>query len=62
MLLSQHAQVVDLADGVLTLGFSGPGPRENFGTGGSAVAAPASAWAYQSDTACAAVKKAVTRS
>ena len=36
MLLSQHAQVVDLADGVLTLGFSGPGPRENFGTGGSA--------------------------
>ena len=36
MLLSQYAQVVDLADGVLTLGFSGPGPRENFGTGGSA--------------------------
>lgn len=36
MLLSQHAQVVDLVDGVLTLGFSGPGPRENFGTGGSA--------------------------
>ncbi|MFT3887959.1 MAG: DNA polymerase III subunit gamma and tau [Arachnia sp.] len=35
MLLAQHAQVVDLADGVLTLGFSGPGPRENFGTGGS---------------------------
>ncbi|MBK7822529.1 MAG: DNA polymerase III subunit gamma and tau [Tessaracoccus sp.] len=36
MLLSQHAQVIDLADGVLTLGFSGPGPRENFGSGGSA--------------------------
>lgn len=35
MLLTQHAQVVDVADGALTLGFSGPGPRENFGTGGS---------------------------
>ncbi|SHJ23223.1 DNA polymerase-3 subunit gamma/tau [Tessaracoccus bendigoensis DSM 12906] len=35
MLLSQHAQVVDVADGALTLGFSGPGPRENFGQGGS---------------------------
>ncbi|NHB85397.1 hypothetical protein G7085_14325 [Tessaracoccus sp. HDW20] len=35
MLLSQHAQVIDVADGALTLGFSGSGPRENFGAGGS---------------------------
>ena len=35
MLLSQHAQVIEVADGALTLGFSGPGPRENFGAGGS---------------------------
>lgn len=26
---------MDVADGVLTLGFSSPGPRENFGSGGS---------------------------
>lgn len=36
MLLSQHAQVVDLADGVLTLGFGAPGSRDNFGQGNSA--------------------------
>ena len=35
MLLAQHAQVIDVADGALTLGFSGPGPKENFGSGGS---------------------------
>ena len=35
MLLTQHAQVVDVADGLLTLGFSAAGPRENFGSGGS---------------------------
>ncbi|WP_425584642.1 DNA polymerase III subunit gamma and tau [Tessaracoccus lubricantis] len=36
MLLSNHAQVVDVADGALVLGFDSPGPRENFGSGGSA--------------------------
>ncbi len=36
MLLAQHAQVLDVSDGVLTLGFSAAGPRENFGSGGSA--------------------------
>ncbi|HJE52638.1 MAG TPA: DNA polymerase III subunit gamma and tau [Tessaracoccus flavescens] len=36
MLLSQHAQVVDVADGVLSLGFTATGPRDNFGSGGSA--------------------------
>lgn len=35
MLLAQHAQVVEVSEGTLTLGFSGPGPRENFGAGGS---------------------------
>lgn len=35
MLLSQHAQVIDVADGALVLGFESPGPRENFGSGGS---------------------------
>lgn len=35
MLLSQHAQVLDVADGVLQLGFTQPGPKDNFGTGGS---------------------------
>ena len=35
MLLSQHAQVLDVVDGVLHLGFAQPGPRDNFGTGGS---------------------------
>ena len=35
MLLSQHAQVLSVTDGLLTLGFSAPGPRENFGSGGS---------------------------
>ena len=36
MLLSNHAQVADVADGALILGFDAPGPRENFGSGGSA--------------------------
>ncbi|MHA6525968.1 DNA polymerase III subunit gamma and tau [Tessaracoccus sp. G1721] len=35
MLLSQHAQVLDVADGVLHLGFTQSGPKDNFGTGGS---------------------------
>jgi len=35
MLLSQHAQVLDVADGVLHLGFAQTGPRDNFGSGGS---------------------------
>ena len=35
ILLSQNAQVVDLADGVLTLGFGSPGARDNFAGGGS---------------------------
>ncbi|WP_461107258.1 DNA polymerase III subunit gamma and tau [Tessaracoccus terricola] len=35
MMLSQHAQVVDAADGTLVLGFSNPGAKENFGTSGS---------------------------
>ncbi|MDO5677192.1 MAG: DNA polymerase III subunit gamma and tau [Propionibacteriaceae bacterium] len=35
MLLSQHAQVIEVADGALVLGFEAPGPRENFGSGGS---------------------------
>ncbi len=36
MLLSTHAQVVDVKDGALVLGFDTQGPRENFGSGGSA--------------------------
>lgn len=36
MLLSQHAQVLDVADGVLRLGFGQAGARDNFGGGGSA--------------------------
>ncbi|HMR49766.1 MAG TPA: DNA polymerase III subunit gamma and tau [Arachnia sp.] len=36
MMLSQHAQVVDVADGALTLGFASAGARDNFGSGGSA--------------------------
>lgn len=35
MLLSQHAQVLDVTDGVLHLGFSQSGPKDNFGSGGS---------------------------
>lgn len=35
MLLSQHAQVLEVADGVLRLGFPNPGARESFGTSGS---------------------------
>ncbi|MDF1490055.1 DNA polymerase III subunit gamma and tau [Tessaracoccus caeni] len=36
MMLSQHAQVVDVADGALVLGFASSGARDNFGSGGSA--------------------------
>ncbi|MHA6512724.1 DNA polymerase III subunit gamma and tau [Tessaracoccus sp. Z1128] len=36
MLLSQHAQILDVADGVLHLGFAQTGPKDNFGSGGSA--------------------------
>ncbi|TRY16786.1 DNA polymerase III subunit gamma and tau [Tessaracoccus rhinocerotis] len=35
MMLSQHAQVVDAAEGTLVLGFSNNGAKENFGTSGS---------------------------
>ncbi len=35
ILLSQNAQVIDLADGVLTLGFGSQGARDNFSGGGS---------------------------
>ncbi|WP_077344152.1 DNA polymerase III subunit gamma and tau [Tessaracoccus flavus] len=35
MLLSQHAQVLDVSDGALMLGFSAVGPRDNFTSGGS---------------------------
>ncbi|MEL4358351.1 MULTISPECIES: DNA polymerase III subunit gamma and tau [unclassified Luteococcus] len=35
ILLSQNAQVVDVRDGVLVLGFSNPGARDRFASGGS---------------------------
>ena len=35
MLLSQNAQVQDVSDGTLVLGFASPGARDNFGHGGS---------------------------
>ncbi|MHA6508580.1 DNA polymerase III subunit gamma and tau [Tessaracoccus sp. Y1736] len=35
MLLSQHAQVLDVTDGVLHLGFTQSGPKDNFSSGGS---------------------------
>ncbi len=35
MLLSQHAQVLDLRDGALVLGFNNQGARDNFTAGGS---------------------------
>lgn len=35
ILLNQNAQVIDLADGVLTLGFVNQGARDNFVSGGS---------------------------
>lgn len=33
MLLSNHAQVLEVADGALTLGFDAQGPKENFASG-----------------------------
>ncbi|NLE97207.1 MAG: DNA polymerase III subunit gamma and tau, partial [Propionibacterium sp.] len=35
MLLSQHAQVQDVQEGMLVLGFANAGARDNFGSGGS---------------------------
>ncbi|WP_203568032.1 DNA polymerase III subunit gamma and tau [Aestuariimicrobium ganziense] len=35
MILTQHAQVLDVQGGALTLGFSNPGARENFNSSGS---------------------------
>lgn len=35
MMLSQHAQVLDVSDGQLLLGFTNPGARESFGNSGS---------------------------
>ena len=35
MMLSQHAQVLDVSDGQLLLGFANPGARESFGGSGS---------------------------
>ncbi|MGJ6980435.1 DNA polymerase III subunit gamma and tau [Aestuariimicrobium soli] len=35
ILLSQNAQVLDVTDGVLTLGFANPGARDNYSQGGT---------------------------
>ncbi|WP_370630029.1 DNA polymerase III subunit gamma and tau [Tessaracoccus sp. OS52] len=35
MMLSQHAQVLDVTEGALVLGFANSGAKENFGTSGS---------------------------
>lgn len=35
MLLSQHAQVQEVHEGMLVLGFANSGARDNFGSGGS---------------------------